>query len=183
MNLGDHSELQHYSRLFPVRPGSCQNITAASFELASPCTGLRQQCCSDAPCCMCTFTLQRLHIGMCRKHELEENMLMNLQKKTWTHGLTLKYALTSCFFGCLLPGSFESAYAELTHLVLVCEPDPLRASVLQQVIHGQATGQICICAFVASMHCPRKANSVTSSWFVLEVIPQMLWKRSDDLVA
>lgn len=25
-----------------------------------------------------------------RKHELEENMLMNLQKKTWTHGLTLK---------------------------------------------------------------------------------------------
>jgi hypothetical protein len=26
----------------------------------------------------------------CRKHELEENMLMNLQKKTWTHGLTLK---------------------------------------------------------------------------------------------
>lgn len=27
----------------------------------------------------------------CRKHELEENMLMNLQKKSWTHGLTLRY--------------------------------------------------------------------------------------------
>ena len=26
-----------------------------------------------------------------RKNELEEKMLMNLQKKTWTHGLTLKY--------------------------------------------------------------------------------------------
>lgn len=30
-------------------------------------------------------------MSICRKHELEENMLMNLQKKTWTHGLTLKY--------------------------------------------------------------------------------------------
>lgn len=29
-------------------------------------------------------------VTCCRKHELEENMLMNLQKKTWTHGLTLK---------------------------------------------------------------------------------------------
>ena len=27
-----------------------------------------------------------------RKNELEERMLMNLQKKTWTHGLTLKCA-------------------------------------------------------------------------------------------
>ncbi len=26
-----------------------------------------------------------------RKNELEEKMLMNLQKKTWTHGLTLRY--------------------------------------------------------------------------------------------
>ena len=25
-----------------------------------------------------------------RKNELEERMLMNLQKKTWTHGLTLQ---------------------------------------------------------------------------------------------
>ena len=25
-----------------------------------------------------------------RKNELEEKMLMNLQKKTWTHGLTLR---------------------------------------------------------------------------------------------
>ena len=27
-----------------------------------------------------------------RKNELEERMLMNLQKKAWTHGLTLKCA-------------------------------------------------------------------------------------------
>lgn len=25
-----------------------------------------------------------------RKNQLEEKMLMNLQKKTWTHGLTLR---------------------------------------------------------------------------------------------
>ncbi len=31
-----------------------------------------------------------------RKNELEERMLMNLQKKAWTHGLTLKCATPSC---------------------------------------------------------------------------------------
>ena len=30
-----------------------------------------------------------------RKNELEERMLMNLQAKAWTHGLTLKCALAS----------------------------------------------------------------------------------------
>ena len=30
----------------------------------------------------------------CRKNELEETMLMNLQKKTWTEGLTLRCAKT-----------------------------------------------------------------------------------------
>ena len=29
-------------------------------------------------------------MGCCRKNELEEQMLMNLQKKTWTAGLTLR---------------------------------------------------------------------------------------------
>ena len=33
-----------------------------------------------------------------RKNELEERMLMNLQKKTWTHGLTLKCAHSPLFF-------------------------------------------------------------------------------------
>lgn len=27
---------------------------------------------------------------VCRKNDLEESMLMNLQKKTWTQGLTLR---------------------------------------------------------------------------------------------
>ena len=43
------------------------------------CSGSASQLCSS-----------ELHDCCGRKNELEERMLMNLQKKTWTHGLTLQ---------------------------------------------------------------------------------------------
>lgn len=70
---------------------------------------------SSVQCCL-LHAHNLLCVGTCRKHELEENMLMNLQKKTWTHGLTLKYAPTSCVFFAWCLCQFECAYAELTHL-------------------------------------------------------------------
>jgi hypothetical protein len=55
-----------------------------------------------------------------RKNELEEKMLMNLQKKTWTHGLTLRwgnsphilaaFSVTSCRWQCICCSLIDACY-------------------------------------------------------------------------